>query len=221
MSERLGPKDAGGPAPKQPGPFTYPGLLRAPATLDQMKMTRSPELGRSPFWERSSRALPDPEMLPRRVRRVGPRIVPAVKSPAGCAKSGRSTLELRTCFELPATHGWAAQLYLHPTTDRLGSPAAPPSTATGDPLITAAAIGRYRGLSLCRSVCAVTVAGDGAYRETPTTPQRPRWRRHPRPKPPPSLPLLCPERKHSASSQALSTIGGLSGFSRLILRLRG
>jgi hypothetical protein len=142
----------------------------------------------------------------------------------GCAESGRgtlSTLELRTCFELPATHGWAAQLYLHPTTDRLGSPAAPPSTATGDPLITAAAIGRYRGLSLCRSVCAVTVAGDGAYRETPTTPQRPRWRRHPRPKPPPSLPLLCPERKHSASSQALSTIGGLSGFSRLILRLRG
>ena len=68
----------------------------------------------------------------------------------GCAESGRgtlSTLELRTCFELPATHGWAAQLYLHPTTDRLGSPAAPPSTATGDPLITAAAIGRYRGLS--------------------------------------------------------------------------
>jgi hypothetical protein len=33
--------------------------------------------------------------------------------------------------------------------------------------------------------------------------------------------LLCPERKHSASPQALSTIGGLSGFSRLILRLRG
>ena len=30
-----------------------------------------------------------------------------------------------------------------------------------------------------------------------------------------------PERKHSASSQALSTIGGLSGFTRLILRLRG
>jgi hypothetical protein len=66
-----------------------------------------------------------------------------------------------------------------------------------------------------------TAAVDGAYRETPTTPLRPRWRRHPRPKPPPSLPLLCPERKHSASSQALSTIGGLSGFSRLILRLRG
>ena len=62
-------------------------FLRAPATLDQMKMTRSPELGRSPFWERSSRALPDPEMLPRRVRRVGPRIVPAVKSPMGFAES--------------------------------------------------------------------------------------------------------------------------------------
>ena len=51
-----------------------------------------------------------------------------------------STLELRTCFELPATYGWAAQLYLHPTTDRPGSPAAPPSTVTGDPLITAAAM---------------------------------------------------------------------------------
>ena len=25
---------------------------------------RSPELGRSPFWERSSRALPDPEFCP-------------------------------------------------------------------------------------------------------------------------------------------------------------
>ena len=61
----------------------------------------------------------------------------------GCAESGRgtlSTLELRTCFELPATHGWAAQLYLHPTTDRLGSPAAPPSTVTGDPLITVVAM---------------------------------------------------------------------------------
>jgi hypothetical protein len=49
--------------------------------LDQMKIAFSPELGRSPFWERSSRALPDPELLPRRVRRVGPRIVPAVKLP--------------------------------------------------------------------------------------------------------------------------------------------
>ena len=38
-------------------------LLRAPATLDQMR-SRSPELGRSPFWERSSRALPDPEFAP-------------------------------------------------------------------------------------------------------------------------------------------------------------
>ena len=33
-------------------------------TLDQMKTARSPELGRSPFWERSSRALPDPECCP-------------------------------------------------------------------------------------------------------------------------------------------------------------
>jgi hypothetical protein len=32
------------------------GLLRAPTTLDQLKTAHSPELGRSPFWERSSRA---------------------------------------------------------------------------------------------------------------------------------------------------------------------
>jgi hypothetical protein len=43
----------------------------------------------------------------------------------------RATLELRTSFELQATHRWAAQLYLHPTTDRLGSPAPPPSTVPG------------------------------------------------------------------------------------------
>jgi hypothetical protein len=29
-----------------------------------MRITRSPELGRSPFWERSSRALPDPDDCP-------------------------------------------------------------------------------------------------------------------------------------------------------------
>jgi hypothetical protein len=38
--------------------------LRASAALDQMKIARSSELGRSPFWERSSRALPDPECCP-------------------------------------------------------------------------------------------------------------------------------------------------------------
>jgi hypothetical protein len=46
------------------GAFPHSGLLRAPATLDQMKRARSSELGRSPFWERSSRALPDPECCP-------------------------------------------------------------------------------------------------------------------------------------------------------------
>ena len=66
-------------AEREPGLF--PLGLRASATLDQMKTAHSPELGRSPFWERSSRAMPDPELLPRRVRRVGPRIVPAVKLP--------------------------------------------------------------------------------------------------------------------------------------------
>jgi hypothetical protein len=34
------------------------------ATLNQQKPTGSPELGRSPFWERPSRALPDPEEMP-------------------------------------------------------------------------------------------------------------------------------------------------------------
>jgi hypothetical protein len=45
-------------------PLRLSGLLRAPATLDQMKIARSSELGRSPFWEGSSRALPDPECCP-------------------------------------------------------------------------------------------------------------------------------------------------------------
>ena len=34
------------------------------ATLDPHKLSHSPELGRSPFWERPSRALPGPEDLP-------------------------------------------------------------------------------------------------------------------------------------------------------------
>ena len=58
-------------------------------TLDQMKTARSPELGRSPFWERSSRALPDPEMLPRRVRRVGPRQPPLSTKRTSSAESAR------------------------------------------------------------------------------------------------------------------------------------
>jgi hypothetical protein len=42
----------------------YPAMsgVRASATLDQLRI-RSPELGRSPFWERPSRALLDPEDL--------------------------------------------------------------------------------------------------------------------------------------------------------------
>ena len=44
----------------QPGRAVI-GALRASATLDQMKIARSSELGSSPFWEGSSRALPDPE----------------------------------------------------------------------------------------------------------------------------------------------------------------
>ena len=39
-------------------------FLRALATLNQQKPTGSPELGRSPFWDRPSRALPDPEEMP-------------------------------------------------------------------------------------------------------------------------------------------------------------
>ena len=46
------------------GAFPHSSLLRASATLDQMKIARSSGLGRSPFWERSSRALPDPETCP-------------------------------------------------------------------------------------------------------------------------------------------------------------
>ena len=38
--------------------------MRALATLNQQKPTGSPELGRSPFWDRPSRALPDPEEMP-------------------------------------------------------------------------------------------------------------------------------------------------------------
>ena len=57
------------------------GFLRAPATLDQMKMTRSPELGRSPFWERSSRALPDPETAAPASNASRLSLAPAVKSP--------------------------------------------------------------------------------------------------------------------------------------------
>ena len=57
------------------------GFLRAPATLDQMKMTRSPEVGRSPFWERSSRALPDPETAAPASNASRLSLAPAVKSP--------------------------------------------------------------------------------------------------------------------------------------------
>jgi len=52
-------------------------------------------------------------------------------TPHGTAAAfGVVVLDLGTSnqFELQATHRWAAQLYLHPTTDRLGSPAPPPLT---------------------------------------------------------------------------------------------
>jgi hypothetical protein len=66
-------------------------------------------------------------------------------------------------------------------------------------------LGRYRGLSLCRSVCAVTVAGDGAYQKTPTIPPRLRWPD----KPEHNLVHHCfasERRRHWASLQALGTI---------------
>jgi hypothetical protein len=59
---------------KQPGPF--PIRIARAGDLGPNEDAYSPELGRSPFWERPSRALPDPERLPRRVRRVGPRQPP-------------------------------------------------------------------------------------------------------------------------------------------------
>jgi hypothetical protein len=90
-SHPLGPnKDAGGPGSRQTGAFPYSGLLRAPATLDQMKTVHSPELGRSPFWERSSRALPDPETAPAS-ETSRPARAAAVKSPTGSAESGRGS----------------------------------------------------------------------------------------------------------------------------------
>jgi hypothetical protein len=61
-------------ASKQPGPF--PIRIARVGDLGPNEDAHSPELGRSPFWERPSRALPDPERLPRRVRRVGPRQPP-------------------------------------------------------------------------------------------------------------------------------------------------
>ena len=54
-----------------PGPF--PLGLRTLTTSDPHKLSRSPELGRSPFWERPSRALPGPEDMPQRAKRVGQR----------------------------------------------------------------------------------------------------------------------------------------------------
>ena len=42
-----------------PGPF--PLGLRTLTTSDPYQLSRSPELGRSPFWERPSRAQPDLE----------------------------------------------------------------------------------------------------------------------------------------------------------------
>ena len=143
MSERLGPKDAGGPGPSSRGLSLDPyvplrwrvmaptekrpphrgghdgadkpehnlvhhcfaserrrhwaslkrwarfDVGRQPPTwsfaragdLGPNEDAHSPELGRSPFWGRPSRALPDPETLAPASERLGPRIVPAVKSP--------------------------------------------------------------------------------------------------------------------------------------------
>ena len=61
---------------KQPGLFPL-GIARV-GDLGPTNAIRSPD-GRLPFWERPSRALPDPERT-RRVMRVGSRLAPAVKS---------------------------------------------------------------------------------------------------------------------------------------------
>jgi hypothetical protein len=44
-------------------PGAFPIAMRAAATLDQ-QMLSARRSGRSPFWERSSRAPPDPEDSP-------------------------------------------------------------------------------------------------------------------------------------------------------------
>jgi hypothetical protein len=63
------------------GAFPHSGLLRGSATLDQNE--DSPLVGtwRVVFLGEIEPRAARPGMLPRRVRRVGPRIVPAVKSP--------------------------------------------------------------------------------------------------------------------------------------------
>jgi hypothetical protein len=48
---------------KQPGPFPIGPFARV-GDLGPTNAIRSPELGRSPFWDRPSRALPDPEEMP-------------------------------------------------------------------------------------------------------------------------------------------------------------
>src|SRR3954471_18016776 len=56
------------------------------ATLSQQKPQGSPELGRSPFWERPSRALPDPEEMPAS-RGSWPLLSPAVNIALQCRNS--------------------------------------------------------------------------------------------------------------------------------------
>ena len=56
-------------SPRRTVPRAAPFQLGRPngsrvGDLGPTNAIRSPELGRSPFWERSSRALPDPEDLP-------------------------------------------------------------------------------------------------------------------------------------------------------------
>jgi hypothetical protein len=56
-------KDAGGPG-LLADTGAFPPVIAHVGDLGPTNAICSPELGRSPFWERSSRALPNPEDLP-------------------------------------------------------------------------------------------------------------------------------------------------------------
>src|SRR5258705_12212443 len=68
-----GPRDVGGPGDATPPRGLSPFGFARVGDLGPNENCRSPELGRAPFWERPSRALPDPEDMPRQVGPVSRR----------------------------------------------------------------------------------------------------------------------------------------------------
>jgi hypothetical protein len=72
--------DAGGPGPEPVRGLSLFGTFARDGDLGPNENCRSPELGRAPFWERSSRALPDPECCPGEWEASRPAHSPTVKS---------------------------------------------------------------------------------------------------------------------------------------------